>query len=244
MSPACNPRTNSTHPALQLMLQRYSIDTITTSTTLIQELESCSSYPQSMSLSLSTSLAAQCIDVGSQIVSRLKEFSKDGTNPPEPFRKISTTLPIITQGFLRIQTELNSGQSASNTPEIRSFLGNALKDLERLQDRLEKALPQQGESRWRKHYKAVQSMFREDEIMGIASNVEHYMSVWQHIESTTSWRTRPQTTLSSGPFWVVPPNRNECFSGREDTLRQIETMFGNFKSSQPRVALCGLGGIG
>lgn len=194
-----------------------------------------------MSLGLSIGLAVNCIDVGKSIVCRLREFDKDGPDAPEPFKKISTTLPIITLGFERIRIELNDDQSVSNTPEVRSFLENALKDLEKLRDRLEQTLPQQGASRWTKYRKGLRSILRQDEITEIVRNIEHYMTVWQHIEKTLN---RPQTTPSSGPFWIIPSSKNELFSGREDVLKEIETRFEESGDAQPCVALCGLGGIG
>lgn len=202
-----------------------------------------------MSLGISLDTAVQCVSLGKEIASRLKEFGKDGPDALQPFRKLSATLPIITKGFERIQTQLTERQSDSSTPEIRSFLDEALRDIKRLHDCLERVLPKQGTSRLRKSLKAVKSVFREDEIMGISRNLEHYMVVWQHIEKTWNWNAPPSAALiSSAPIsrdlWNVPSSRNRYFSGREDILNEMDTLFESFGASQPRVALCGLGGIG
>ncbi|KAL7939388.1 P-loop containing nucleoside triphosphate hydrolase protein [Trichoderma chlorosporum] len=47
-----------------------------------------------------------------------------------------------------------------------------------------------------------------------------------------------------GPFWFVPFDRNFSFVGRNETFAQIDHIFEFKGGSQPRVALCGLGGIG
>jgi hypothetical protein len=196
-----------------------------------------------MSLGISLDSAVQCVSLSKDIALRLKEFGKDGPDAPQPFRKLSATLPIITKSFERIQAQLIERQSDPSTLEIRSFLDEALRDIKKLHDCLERVLPKQGTSRLRKSLKAVKSVFREDEIMKISRDLEHYMVVWQHIERT--WiNATPKAAAISRDLWNVPSSRNRYFSGREDILSEMEILFQSFGANQPRVAVCGLGGIG
>ena len=75
-----------------------------------------------MSLSMSLDTAVQCVSLGKEIASRLKEFSKDGPDTPQSFRKLSATLPIITRGFERIQIQLTERQSDPSTPALHCTL--------------------------------------------------------------------------------------------------------------------------
>ncbi|KAL7904569.1 P-loop containing nucleoside triphosphate hydrolase protein [Trichoderma velutinum] len=53
-----------------------------------------------------------------------------------------------------------------------------------------------------------------------------------------------QQPSSSDPFWLVPFDRNTSFVGRNETFTEINRAFEVKDGSQPRAALCGLGGIG
>lgn len=150
-----------------------------------------------MSLGISLDAIVHCIGLGKEIASRLKGYAKDSPDAPQPFRKLSVTLPIITRGFERIHMELTERQSDPSTPEIRAFLNEALRDIRRLHYCLDRVLPRQGTSLLRRSYRAVQSVFREDEVMGISSNLEHYMIVWQHIEKSWNWNAPPGAALMS-----------------------------------------------
>ncbi|KAL6808471.1 P-loop containing nucleoside triphosphate hydrolase protein [Trichoderma sp. SZMC 28015] len=53
-----------------------------------------------------------------------------------------------------------------------------------------------------------------------------------------------QRPSSPDPFWIVPFDRNISFVGRNETFTEIDQAFEVKDDSQPRAALCGLGGIG
>lgn len=53
-----------------------------------------------------------------------------------------------------------------------------------------------------------------------------------------------QRPSSPDPFWIVPFDRNISFVGRNETFTEIDQAFEVKDGSQPRAALCGLGGIG
>ncbi|KAM4066702.1 phosphorylase superfamily protein [Hirsutella rhossiliensis] len=52
----------------------------------------------------------------------------------------------------------------------------------------------------------------------------------------------PTQTLPAGPYFVVPYPKNETFVGRDAILKKLQERLST--SSQPRIALFGLGGIG
>ncbi|KAL7945051.1 P-loop containing nucleoside triphosphate hydrolase protein [Trichoderma barbatum] len=56
--------------------------------------------------------------------------------------------------------------------------------------------------------------------------------------------TEEQQPPHSGPFWLVPFDRNSSFVGRNETFTEIDEAFKAQDGYQPAVALCGLGGIG
>lgn len=53
-----------------------------------------------------------------------------------------------------------------------------------------------------------------------------------------------QQPSSPDPFWLVPFDRNISFVGRNETFTEIDQTFEVKDGSQPKAALCGLGGIG
>lgn len=192
----------------------------------------------------------QFIDVANKVVARLSDFGDAIEQAPRAFRQIHTELPLIIDCLRRIKVQDNEGILDTLT---RNALGPVVqecyKETERLRDLLADILPSAQASSWERRVKAVKSLGSDKKVENIADALAKYvktLTFHQVLANSATARapSQPQPVAPWKPFWLVPYDRNLSFVGRDDIFDEIEKTFSVPQDSQPKAALCGLGGIG
>ncbi|KAK5987846.1 Nephrocystin-3-like protein [Cladobotryum mycophilum] len=192
----------------------------------------------------------QFIELGIKVAKRVDEFTAAIDDVPKTFKQIRTELPLIVDGLRRIQRNIDSRKVDKGTEEaLVPVVKGCLAEIEQLDKILEKALPSADASAWGRRWKAAISLTYDKKIEEIAESLDGYIRTLmfhQVIDNMnfTSFKVELQPPPYPKPFWLVPFDRNASFVGRDDIFTDIEDAFAVQESSQPKAALCGLGGIG
>ena len=205
-------------------------------------------------LSLAAAIA-QLVDLGLRVVKRTADFDK--YRLPKAFKQITTELPLVIDGLRRIQREIEAGRVDGPTkealePVVRSCLAKT-KEVDRI---LQAALPVEGASSWGRRRKAIASLAYDKKLQQAAGSLSGYVKILTFHLVTDSFASfkieeKQQELLPAypKPFWLVPFSRNANFVGRSHFFERIDSIFSRgskprAEGSQPKAALCGLGGIG
>ncbi|RFU73930.1 short-chain dehydrogenase [Trichoderma arundinaceum] len=191
----------------------------------------------------------QFVELGAKVTKRVKDFSSAVDGTPKAFKQIRTELPLIVDGLRRIQRNIDTGSIDKETQEVLlPVVIGCLSETEHLDTLLEKALPLGGDSSWDRRIKALRSLAYDKKIEEIAESLDRYtksLVFHQVIDNFNSTRLEQQPPPPyTDPFWLVPFDRNSSFVGRDDIFADIDRAFTVQEGSQPKAALCGLGGIG
>ncbi|KAH8126039.1 P-loop containing nucleoside triphosphate hydrolase protein [Trichoderma asperelloides] len=95
--------------------------------------------------------------------------------------------------------------------------------------------------------KAIKSLTYDKKIEEIAESLESYTKTLifhQVIDNFNNLKVEQQPPPYPDPLWLVPFDRNPSFVGRDGIFEEIDQAFAVQGGSQPKAALCGLGGIG
>lgn len=198
------------------------------------------------------SAIVQFIEFGTKIVTRLSEFSAEVEEVPKTFRSIKVQLPLILNILQQTKDQADARQVDEDTARaLEAVVGECTATVQQLDERLNKALPDDKASPWQRYRKALSSLAQDKKIAELQASIERY------IPTLTSY----QTLVISKDLYIRPaagssdtnqpqPNRKPCFMvqfekdpnfvGREDELRKIEERF----KEQHRVVLSGIGGVG
>ena len=194
------------------------------------------------------SAIAQFVEVGVKVVARLADFSAHLDQAPKAFREVKTELPLIIDGLRRLSEQINAGHLDAST---QAALGPVLQECNecarRLEELLEKIIPAADASSWERRKKAIASLSQDRKVDEIADALSRYVRLLifhQVVGPTVAPLPEPTREQEACPFWVVPYSRNPTFVGREDVFEAIAESFNVREGSQPKAALCGLGGIG
>ena len=190
-----------------------------------------------------TAAIVQFVEFGTKIVKRLSDFSNSLDQIPEAFRQVVTILPLIINGARRIQDQAKSNDISPSTQEaLLPVLLECRGAAQRLEELLERLLPSTTASSWERKRKALVSLAHDSEVQDIAKALDKYVLVLIfHQVIDGSARDLPKSVEAS---WLVPFDRNPAFVGRDEIFGAIDDAFNVREGTQPKAALCGLGGIG
>lgn len=201
----------------------------------------------------------QFVDFGSKIISRLNEYRQCGSDVPKAFQKISTDLPLIIDNLKRTKIQIEAGEINQDTAKaLEPVVERCWAQTKQLDELLEKALPAERDSTWRRRNKALASIARGNAVQQIVSDLESqlpHLLLSVALKSPTlsshsclcrtSHPPMPSTgtRVESGhkPCFMLKFAREENFIGREDIISEIDR---RFLERQHCVAIAGVGGVG
>lgn len=190
----------------------------------------------------------QFIELGAKVASRVADFSSAVDGVPRPFKQIRTELPLVLDGVRRIQRNIDNGLIDTETQEaLMPVVRGCLVEAQHLDKLIEKALPSTDDSSWERKMKAIKSLTYDKKIEEIAESLESYTKTLifhQVIDNFNNLKVEQQPPPYPDPLWLVPFDRNPSFVGRDEIFAEIDQAFAVQGGSQPKAALCGLGGIG
>ncbi|KAL4796943.1 hypothetical protein BDV19DRAFT_360121 [Aspergillus venezuelensis] len=119
----------------------------------------------------------QFVEFGSKVVKRLHAFHEKGAEASSVFHSIETRLPLILDLVRQIQHQMKAGKVDELSQNVMlPVVQSCLLQVQQLDNLLNKALPQHGDSSWYRGKKAVLSVIREAEIQkfdqALATNCE------------------------------------------------------------------------
>ncbi|KAM0513977.1 hypothetical protein ACHAPE_007332 [Trichoderma viride] len=188
------------------------------------------------------------IELGTKVAIRVADFSSAVDGVPRAFKQIRTELPLILDGLRRIQRNIDNALIDKETQEaLMPVVRGCLAETQQLNKVIEKALPSTGDSSLERKLKAVKSLTYDKKIEEIAESLESYTKTLifhQVIDNFNNLKVEQQPLPYPDPLWLVPFDRNPSFVGRDEIFAKIDQAFAVQGESQPKAALCGLGGIG
>ncbi|KAK7418269.1 hypothetical protein QQX98_004054 [Neonectria punicea] len=191
----------------------------------------------------------QLVEISNTITKRLIDFDSIGPDgdPPQAFKQIRTTLPLIVDGLQRMQSQIAAGHIVAQTQAaLHSVVQSCLSETQELNRILDKALPSDEASSWERRKKALASLKYDKKIEKIAGAMNGYINTlifYQVVDISHNLKVE-QPPPYQKPFWLVPFDRNVSFVGRDAIFDRMERELSVEEGGQPKAALCGLGGIG
>jgi hypothetical protein len=186
------------------------------------------------------STIVQLIDFGSKIVKRLDEFQSSIDDVPKSFRDIKTVLPLLLDILKRTKDQAEADNVTGQA--LMQVVEGCYSQVKLLDDTLLKTLPKFGDSSWDRRKKAFSSVGQERKVQQITSTLRDYVWILTCHQTTGVSKLEPKPKAAA--VWLVPFTRNAHFVGREEIFERLEKAFAVRDVSQPRAALCGLGGVG
>jgi hypothetical protein len=190
----------------------------------------------------------QFIELGTKVAIRVADISSAVDDVPRAFKQIRIKLPLILDGLRRIQCNIDNGLVDKETQEaLMPVVKNCLTETQQLDKIIEKALPSSDDSSWERKMKGIKSLTYDTKIEEISKSLESYTEILifhQVIENFNILKVEQQPPPYPDPLWIVPFDRNLSFVGRDEVFAGINQAFAVQGGSQPKAALCGLGGIG
>ena len=201
------------------------------------------------------SAIVQFVDFGSKIVIRLNEYREAGNNVPKTFQRISIDLPLVINNLERTKNLADAGEISDETANaLKPVLEACLAHTKQLQELLEKALPAEGDSTWRRRKKALASLADGKAVQKVMTELESHLPHLLYSQTLNgpalgSPTVVQETWQSSGsnansgrqPHFMVPFAQDKNFVGREDIIKEIDR---RFLGRQTCVAITGVGGVG
>lgn len=192
---------------------------------------------------------AQFVELAARVVERVSDFSSSVHQVPQAFRRIHTELPLIIDCLERIKAHDEKGVLVKSTREaLRPVIQECFEETGRLNEILIKAIPSADASSWERKKKAITSLGSDKKVEQIADALGKYIStltLHQVLANASAAPTVEEPAPSySKPVWLVPFDKNSLFVGRNGIFEAIAASLKVKDGSQPKAALCGLGGIG
>ncbi|KAK4223001.1 short-chain dehydrogenase [Podospora fimiseda] len=183
----------------------------------------------------------QFVEVGTKTAKRLSDFRDH----------INAKLPLIVEGLDRIKDQVESGLfKPPAQASLVSVIQECCRAAQELNELLERATPSAADSSWQRMGKGIVSLTLDKKINDLDEAIKHYTDVLEFHQIAWLIATAGAKSLTAKgesttrTFWLVPFDRNSSFVGRDTIFQAIDQAFTVSEGSQPKAALCGLGGIG
>jgi hypothetical protein len=198
----------------------------------------------------------QLIDFSVNIYERAKTYGQGASEIPKAFRSTRAMLSLVRNCLEHTQERIDSGElDERHCKELGETLTGCATTIHELGEIFEKVLPAEGASTWARGRKAIASLGQDKKVEDLGNALMRFVSAL-----TLSYSSRGLSTaqFTQGLLSLVPkPNQNEdqvqkpvfmvrhekeaCFIGREDIMKEISDRFAQKIS---RVAIAGIGGVG
>ncbi|KAK3989393.1 short-chain dehydrogenase [Cladorrhinum sp. PSN332] len=191
----------------------------------------------------------QFIEVGSKLVKRLSDFRDSVNETPQAYRQVKAKLPLIVEGLDRIKDQAESGLfKPSAEASLVLVIRECCRAANELIELLDRAIPSVTDSNWQRMGKGIVSLTLDKKLNTLDHAIKQYTDVLEFhqivwlVGAVEAKSLTPEERSST--FWLVPFDRNSSFVGRNSVFQAIDEAFTVSEGSQPKAALCGLGGIG
>ena len=175
-----------------------------------------------------TSSIITFVDAAQKVTSRLKDYWESGRELPKAYANVRNQLAFMVQEVEEMKDEYQRGLiPAGKAVRLRDAIEACNRQTARLNAILGDVLPAPNDSKIRRGRKALRSLRREKEVVGIQASIESSKSTFTlyYVRHPVSLPIRPKVS------WLerccdIPATSVLHFVGREDVLQQIDEVFG------------------
>ena len=168
------------------------------------------------------------VDAAQKVISRLKDYWESGRELPKAYANIRNQLAFMIQEVEEMKDEYHRGLiPADKAVGLYDAIEACNLQTAGLNAILNDVLPIPSDSKIQRGWKALRSLRREKEVVGIQSSIESSKSTFTlyYVRHPVCLPIRPKTS------WLerccdIPAISVLHFVGREDVLQQIDEIFG------------------
>ena len=168
------------------------------------------------------------VDAAQKVVSRLKDYWESGRELPKAYANVTNQLAFMVPEVEEMKNEYHRGLiPADKAVALRDAIEACNRLTNRLNAILDDVLPAPNDSKIQRGRKALRSLRREREVVGIQASIESSKSTFTlyYVRHPVSLPIRPKVS------WLerccdIPATPVLRFVGREDVLRQLDEIFG------------------
>lgn len=197
----------------------------------------------------------QLVEFDATVLKRLEDYHADVKDIPKAFRDAKVLLPLIADCLGHTNEQVDRGEvTESRSKVVLPIVTNCQTQVELLVGILDKTLPAEGTSKWKRGHMALLSFVQEKKIQQILTVIRDNVQIltYHHVtnisiptSSSIFLATSPETAQTSTPpkpLYTIPYPSLEAFIGREEQLEQLYRLL-CLPGKHCRAALVGLGGI-
>ena len=181
------------------------------------------------------------LDFSSKATNRIKECLEDAGGLPELYRKLQVLLPLMSNALRNTEQQAQAGElDASACTAIQAATEDCGKKLEDLNSILDKMVPAEGTSRWKRGLKAINSLRQDKKVEEMVNVLNNYISTFTYLHISAGPTSTQITSLlaelsfatSRGPlapastrksYYIVPLQWSDDFTGRDEILKTLDS---------------------
>lgn len=201
------------------------------------------------------------VEFSNKAIDRVKESLEDIHDLPKAFRDLQTLVPLVLNTLHKTEQQAHARELDETTCKaLIPVIEQCGKTLAGLNGILNKVIPAEGSSRWKRTLKAMSSLGQDKKVEEIVKAIETYISLLTYHHVATAPTTTQITSIVAGitsmtipvtpapahtlkTFYMVPIQWSDDFTGRDDVLDTLCAKL-CLTDRHSRIALVGLGGIG
>ncbi len=201
------------------------------------------------------------VEFSNKAIDRVKEALENTQDLPKAFRTLQTLVPLVVSTLHKTEQQARARELGETTCKaLVPVIQQCGKTLEDLNDILDKVVPVEGSSRWKRGLKAISSIVQDKKVEEIVKSIESYITLltYHHvataptaaqITSLVAGMSSATITAASAPastrktYYMAPIQWSDNFTGRDEIMGTLGTKLCQ-TGRHSRIALVGLGGVG
>ncbi len=201
------------------------------------------------------------VEFSNKAIDRVKEALENTQDLPKAFRTLQTLVPLVVSTLHKTEQQAHARELGETTCKaLVPVIQQCGKTLEDLNDILDKVVPVEGSSRWKRGLKAISSIVQDKKVEEIVKSIESYITLltYHHvataptaaqITSLVAGMSSATITAASAPastrktYYMAPLQWSDNFTGRDEIMGTLGTKLCQ-TGRHSRIALVGLGGVG
>ena len=181
----------------------------------------------------------QFVCLAEQLIRRVKEFSSSADQVPKALRCVTTQLPFLVETCHNLEND-------NESPSVSEIIQGCHQEVLYLHTLVNEVLPSAGDQRFRRAFKALQSVRYQEKFDISFRKLESFKTVLLlHCCQTTN-KSKDERAKESLPHNLPPPPTSLSIP-RDDLMYRISQLFGEYDCNycgHRVVVLVGMGGLG
>ena len=201
------------------------------------------------------------VDFSSKAIDRVKESLEDTRQFSKAFQSLQSLLPLMSETLRKTEQHAKAeGLEETKCKALHTVVLDFKMKLEDLNGILQKMVPAERASKWRRGIKAISSLEYDNKVEEIVKSLESNMSLLIHYHVATAPTAAQLTSLVTRaspnamkvtteppsvlkPCYMVPVQWSDDFTGRVEIMETLDAKLCQ-TDRHSRVVRVGLGGVG